>query len=60
MNKGITSFDKAWVPLVVAGAGVLGFYGITSTEQTSWIVSAAPAGLAMIAQAVLVFWKKNK
>lgn len=60
MNKGITSFDKAWVPLVVAGAGVLGFYGITSTEQTAWIVDAAPAGLAMLAQAVLVFWKKNK
>jgi hypothetical protein len=60
MNKGITSFDKAWVPLVVAGAGVLGFYGITSPEQTSWIADAAPAALAMIAQAVLVFWKKNK
>ena len=60
MNNGFTSFDKAWVPFVIACAGLLGYYGVTSPEQSTWIVDTAPAGLAMAAQAVLVFWRKNK
>jgi len=60
MNNGITSFDKAWVPFVVAGAGLLGYYGITSGEQTAWIADNVTAIIAMGAQAALVFWKKNK
>lgn len=60
MNKGMTTFDKVWVPFVVAGAGVLGYYGITSGEQTAWVADNATVILAMAAQAVLVFWKKNK
>ena len=60
MNNGFTSWDKAWLPLVVAGAGVLGYQGWISTEGVSFITASAPTLLAMIGQAVLVGWRKNK
>ncbi len=60
MNKGFTRWDKAWLPLVVAGAGVLGFHGYVSAEGVSFITASAPALLAMIGQAGLVLWRKNK
>ena len=60
MNEGFTRWDKAWLPLVVAGAGVLGYHGIVSPEGVNFITTSAPTLLAMIAQAVLVGWRKNK
>jgi hypothetical protein len=60
MNNGFTSWDKAWLPLVVAGAGVLGYHGVVSAEGASFITESAPTLLAMIGQAVLVGWRKNK
>lgn len=60
MNNGFTRWDKAWLPLIVAGAGVLGFHGYVSAEGVSFITESAPALLAMGAQAVLVLWRKNK
>ncbi len=60
MNNGFTSWDKMWLPLVVAGAGVLGFHGYVSAEGVSFITESAPTLLAMIGQAVLVGWRKNK
>jgi len=60
MNNGFTSWDKAWLPLVVAGAGVLGYHGWISAEGASFITESTPTLLAMIGQAVLVGWRKNK
>ena len=60
MNNGITRWDKAWLPLVVAGGGVLGYYGYVSPEGVSFINESAPVLLAMGAQAALVLWRKNK
>lgn len=60
MNNGFTRWDKAWLPLVLAGAGVLGYQGWISAEGVSFITESAPALLAMVAQAGLVLWRKNK
>ena len=60
MNNGFTRWDKAWLPLVIADAGVLGFHGYVSAEGVSFITQSAPALLAMIGQAGLVLWRKNK
>jgi len=60
MNNGITRWDKAWLPLIVAGAGVLGYQGWVSAEGVSFITTSAPTLLAMVGQAVLVGWRKNK
>lgn len=60
MNEGITTFDKAWLPFALAGVGVLGYHGIVSEEQASFLTQSLPALIPMAAQAVLVFWRKNK
>ena len=60
MNEGFTTWDKAWLPLVVAGAGVLGYHGVISPSEAGFVSDSAPTLLAMIAQAILVFARKNK
>ncbi|NIT36967.1 MAG: hypothetical protein GTN49_10800 [candidate division Zixibacteria bacterium] len=60
MKDGFTSWDKAWLPLVVAGAGVLGYHGVISAEGANFITESGPTLLAMVAQAVIVFFRPNK
>lgn len=55
-----TGFDKAWLPFVIAGVGVLVYHGFLTGEQGKVLgESIGPMAIAL-AQAILVFLFPNK
>lgn len=58
--KGFTTWDKAWLPAIIAAIGVAVYHGLFSVEQADWLKTAATVLLPIIGQAVLTFWSSNK